>query len=135
MASYFESKNLKSFAHWMQEQAKEEIEHAMKLYSYLVSRGGRVLLSEIETPPSEWESPLRAFEDAYQHERKVTRMIDELIRVAKEEDDNATEVFLQWFVNEQVEEEASTNEIVEKLRLIGDAGGGLLMLDRQLGER
>ena len=135
MASYFESKNLKGFAHWMQEQAKEEIEHAMKLYSYLVSRGGRVLLSEIETPPSERESPLRAFEDAYQHERKVTRMIDELIRVAKEGDDNATEVFLQWFVNEQVEEEASTNEIVEKLRLIGDAGGGLLMLDRQLGER
>ena len=119
----------------MQEQAKEEIEHAMKLYSYLVSRGGRVLLSEIETPPSEWESPLRAFEDAYQHERKVTRMIDELIRVAKEGDDNATEVFLQWFVNEQVEEEASTNEIVEKLRLIGDAGEGLLMFDRQLGER
>ena len=135
MSAYFESINLKGFAHWMRTQAKEEDEHAMKLYKFLVERGGKVILSEIEKPPLEWKSPLDAIESAYKHEQKVTEMINGLVNLAAVEKDRATEVFLQWFVNEQVEEENSTNELVQKLKLVGDSGNGLLMIDSELAKR
>jgi len=135
MSAYFESINLKGFAHWMRTQAKEEDEHAMKLYKFLVERGGKVILSEIEKPPLEWKSPLDAIESAYKHEQKVTEMINGLVNLAAAEKDRATEVFLQWFVNEQVEEENSTNELVQKLKLVGDSGNGLLMIDSELAKR
>lgn len=135
MAAYFESINLRGFAHWMRVQAKEEVGHAMKLYDHLVERGGRVTLQPIEAPPKKWKSPLNAFEDVYEHERKITQMINNLVNLAKAEGDHATEVFLQWFVNEQVEEEASALEILEKLKLIGESGHAIFMIDRELAKR
>ena len=135
MSAYFESINRKGFSHWMRMQTKEETEHAMKLYDYLIEKGGRVILSEIESPLSEWKSPLAVFEHTYAHEKKVTEMINDLMELAKSKNDYATEVFLQWFVNEQVEEEASAEEILQKIKLMKDIPGRLSMLDRQLGER
>jgi len=135
MASYFEWVNLKGFAHWMRFQSKEEIEHAMKLYDYLVKRRGRVFLSEIESPPSEWKSPLAAFEQTYKHEKNVTEMINRLVKLAKKESDPATEVFLQWFISEQAEEEKSSNEILQRLKLTGDAHDELFILDQELSKR
>jgi len=135
MAGQFESKNLKGFAHWMQVQAFEETKHAMKIYAHLNARGGRVVLQQIDAPPVNWKSAREMFTQAYQHEQKVTESINRIVELARTKRDNATEVFLQWFVNEQVEEEASTNEIKQKLQLIGDDGPGLVMLDAELGKR
>lgn len=135
MSAYFESTGLSGFANWMRAQAQEELMHAMKFYDYVNERGGRVILGPIEAPLSEWESPLATFEATYEHEQKVTGLINDLVNLAMEEKDHATNTFLQWFVTEQVEEEASASEIVNKLKLIGDAPGGLFMLDRELGTR
>ncbi len=135
MSAYFESTNLRGFAHWMRVQAQEELGHAMKFYSFIHERGGRVTLRSVDSPPSQWESPLSAFQDAYAHEKHITAQIYQLVDLATDVRDRATEVFLQWFVTEQVEEEASASEIVEKLKLIGDARGGLFMLDRELAGR
>ncbi len=135
MTAYFESINLRGFANWMRVQAQEELGHAMKMYDYLVARGGRVMLSSVAGPSSEWESPLAAFKDAYQHERKVTGLIDGLVSLAISEEDYATNNFLQWFVTEQVEEESSADEVVQKIKMVGEAPGGLFMLDRELAQR
>jgi len=135
MAAYFESINLKGFANWMKIQAQEELSHAMKFFDYINERGGRVKLEAIEKPPNEWDSPLHAFEATYEHEQKVTKMINDLVNMAMEEKDHATYNMLQWFVAEQVEEEASADEIRQQLRLIGEDGRGILMLDRELGKR
>lgn len=135
MAAYLDSMNLKGFSHWMRAQAGEEKEHAMRIYDHVYDRGGEVALEDIEAPPKKWKSPLDAFQQAYEHEKKVTKMIDDLSELAATEKERATEVFLHWFVNEQVEEEDSTNEIVQKLRMIGESKNALLMLDRHLGER
>jgi ferritin len=135
MAARFESMNLKGFAHWMQVQANEETKHAMKIYGHLNERGGNVILQPIEAPPSSWKSAKEMFTEAYQHEQKVTESIDKIVELARTEKDNATEVFLQWFVNEQVEEEASTSEIAQKLQLIGDNTPALVMLDGELRKR
>ncbi|MBS7645493.1 MAG: ferritin [Candidatus Bathyarchaeia archaeon] len=135
MAAYFESINLKGFAHWMRIQAREEVGHAMKLYDHLVERGGRVGLQSIDAPPREWKSPLEVFEEVYRHERTVSQMIDDLVNLARSEGDNAAEVFLQWFVKEQVEEEASALEILERLKLVGEGGQALFMIDRELAKR
>ena len=135
MAAYFRSINLSGFANWMEVQYQEEVVHAMKFYDYINERGGRVTLKAIDGPPSDWDSPLAAFEGAYAHEQKVTGMINDLVDLAREEHDHATEIFLQWFVSEQVEEEDSANEVVQKIKLMGDARGGLFMLDRELGQR
>jgi ferritin len=135
MAAYFESKGLKGFARWMGMQAREEFYHTSKFYNYILERGGRVALSEIQGPPTEWSSALDVFENTLEHERKVTALINELVDLAKEERDHASDIFLQWFITEQVEEEASVEEIVQKLRLIGDGGPGLFMIDNELGQR
>lgn len=135
MAANFESSNLKGFAHWLRIQAKEESEHAMKLYEHLIQRGGRVKLQPIEAPPSNWKSHKEVFENAYQHEQKVTSLINGLVDLAKLEKDHATENFLQWFVKEQVEEEATAYEILQKLQLLGNEGSALFMLDSELGKR
>jgi ferritin len=135
MSAYFESTGLSGFANWMRAQAQEELMHAMKFYDYVNERGGRVTLGPIEAPPSEWESTLATFEATYGHEQKVTGLINDLVNLAIEEKNHATNTFLQWFVTEQVEEEASAGEIVNKLKLMGDAPGGLFMLDRELGAR
>jgi ferritin len=135
MAAYFQSINLSGFANWMDVQAKEEWAHGMKFYDFINERGGRVTLQAIDAPPSEWDSPLAVFEAVFGHEQKVTGLINELVELALEERDHATGIFLQWFVTEQVEEEDSANEIVQKIKLMGDARGALFMLDRELGQR
>jgi len=135
MSAYFESMNLRGFANWMRVQAQEEVVHAYKFYSHLNERGGRVILPQIDGPPTEWDSPLAAFEAVYEHEQKVTGLINDLVDLAVAERDHATNNFLQWFVTEQVEEEASASEVVEGLKLIGDAKAELFMLDRELGQR
>jgi len=135
MAAYFESKNLKGFANWMRVQAQEELMHAMKFFDYINERGGRVYLEAIEKPPTEWKSPLDVFEATYEHEVKVTSMINDLVNMAMEEKDHATYNMLQWFVAEQVEEEASADEVRQQLRMIKEDGRGIMMLDRELKQR
>ena len=135
MVAYFESINLPGFANWMRAQTQEELAHAMKIYDYINGRGGRVTLKSIDQPPTEWESPLAAFEAAYGHEQKVTGLINELVNLAIEEKDHAANMFLQWFVNEQVEEEKSADDIVQKLRQIVDAPSVMNMLDKEMGQR
>jgi ferritin len=107
MAAYFHAINMEGAAHWMEHQSQEENGHAMRLYKHLRERGARVLLAAVAAPPAEWDSPLAAFEAAYAHECKVSKEFDEHVALAQAEKDNATLSFLQWFVNEQVEEEAS----------------------------
>jgi len=135
MSAHFDSQNLAGMANWMRVQAQEELAHAMKFFAFVNDRDGRVLLKRIETPKTEWESPLAAFEDALGHEQKVTGLINNLVDLALEEKDHATNTFLQWFVTEQVEEEATAKTIVDKLKLIGNNPGALYMLDGQLGQR
>ncbi len=135
MSSYFSSINFDGFASWMQVQAQEELVHAMKFYNYVGERGGRVILTVIEAPPAEWDSPLAVFEHVYAHEQKVTGLINDLVDLAIAENDHATTAFLQWFITEQVEEESSADQIVQKLTLVKDQGSGLLMLDQELGKR
>lgn len=135
MAAYFDSVNLPGSANWMKCQAQEELTHAVKFYNYIVERGGRVKLSAVDNVPTEWDTPLKVFEDTYEHETKVTAMIHNLVDMANQEKDYASIAFLQWFITEQVEEEASADEIVQKLKLAGDRGAGLFMIDRELGAR
>lgn len=135
MAAYFESLNLSGAARWMTVQSQEEAGHAMKLYGYLRERGARIQLTALEAPPAEWASPLAAFEAAYEHECIVSRQFDEHLALAQAEKDNATIIFLQWFITEQVEEEASADDIIQKIKMIGDHKGAFFMLDRMLGER
>ncbi|SRR6056297_1169042 len=135
MQAYFEHQSLSGFANWMNLQAREEQEHAMRIFRYLIDRGGKVELEKIEKPKSDWNSPLNAFEEAYEHEQHITSKINELIDLTTEENDKATAQMLDWFVEEQVEEEATTEEIVCKLNLIGESGSGLLAIDRQLDQR
>lgn len=135
MSAYFESINLKGFANWMKAQVQEEMVHAMKFYDYINERGGRVLLTAIDAPPTQWDSSLVVFEYTYKHEQRVTGLINGLVDLAISEKDHATNNFLQWFVAEQVEEESSADEVVQKLKIAGDQGGGLFMLDRELGQR
>lgn len=135
MAAYFEDSGVPGFASWMRAQAAEEHAHAMRLYDYVHERDGRVTLDAIDAPQREWESPKAAFEDAYEHEVKISKMIDDLVALAREENDNATENMLQWFVAEQVEEEATARDILDKLELVGDDGPGLLMVSQELGQR
>jgi len=135
MSSYFDSVNLSGFAQWMKAQAQEEMVHAMKLYDYVIERGGRMLLGAIEGPPTQWENPVAAFEATLEHERKVTALINNLVEIALAEKDHATNIFLQWFVSEQVEEEASVDSVLQKLKMIGSQGQGLFMMDRELGSR
>jgi len=135
MSTYFEEKNLRGFAKWMRIQAKEEQKHAMKMYEFMYERAGHVKLAAIEAPPHHWKSPLDVFKESYKHEQKVTEMIHNLITMAMAEKDYATMNFLQWYVEEQVEEEASPLAILQKLELIGDSANGLLMLDAEVAKR
>jgi len=135
MAAYFESQNLEGFASWMKIQSREEFVHAMKIYDYIQSRGGRVRFGALEAPQSEWGSPLAAFSAALEHEQMITSRINALVEIANKEKDNATHQFLMWFVAEQVEEEESASRVVERLKLMGDAPGGLFIMDQELGSR
>ncbi len=135
MAAFFYDRGLNGFANWMMVQNQEETLHAMKFFNYLKDRGGRIKLTAIEQPPGEWSSPLEVFEATLKHEEKVTGLIHQLVDLAQAERDHATNAFLQWFVTEQVEEEASANDIVQRLRLIGNDANALFVLDRELATR
>lgn len=135
MATYFDAENLKGMASWMKVQAQEEMVHTMKFYSYIYDRGGKVTLKAIDAPMVEWKSPLQVFEAAYDHEQKITMMIHDLVKIARNENDFTSDVFLSWFVNEQIEEEASSSEIVEKIKMVGSSNQVLYLLDKELGAR
>lgn len=135
MAAYCESANLPGFAQWMRTQAREETEHAMKFYDFILDRNGRVELRAIEGPVVEFGSPLEVFERALEHEQKVTAMINDLYALAIEENDYASQTFLQWFVTEQIEEEKNAGDVVETLKMVGDRSEALFLLDRELGQR
>lgn len=135
MAAHFESENLSGFAKWMRVQTQEEETHAKKLFEYVIERGGKVTLKAIDAPPAQWKSPLAAFEAAYKHEQFITGCISKLTELAAEQKDHASVVFLQWYVKEQVEEEASVERIVRTLKATNEAPGALYMIDRELGQR
>jgi ferritin len=135
VSAWFESQNLPGFASWMKVQAREENAHAMKFFEFIHERRGRVTLKAVKEPGKEWDSPLAAFEAALEHEQYITGRINDLVNLAVTEKDHATAGFLQWFVKEQVEEEASADRIVQMLKMAANAPGALLMLDHQMGER
>ena len=135
MESYFKSKNLNGFANWMRVQTQEEMTHVMKIYDFIDERGGRITLKAIEGPPTEWDAPLAVFEAVYEHEQMVTGLVNDLVNLAIAEKDHATNSFLQWFVNEQVEEESSADQVVQQLKMMENAPGGIFMFDRELGQR
>jgi len=135
MTAYFAEQNFEGFGRWMRLQAQEELEHAMRLYDYILERGGHVELGPVEAPPDEFGSPLEIFEAALAHEEEVTSKIHSLYALAREKKDYATEMHLQWFVQEQVEEEAQASLAVEQLRRAGDNMSALLMLDHRFGQR
>lgn len=135
MESYFQSVSLSGFARWMRAQVQEELFHGMKFYDYVCERGGKVNLAAIKKPDSSWKSPLVAFKHILKHEQHVTDLINDLMDLAIAEKDHATQNFLQWFVGEQVEEEATVGEIVDKLNLIKDDTSGLFLLDAEVGKR
>ena len=135
MSAYFESKDLMGFAQWFRVQANEEYAHAMKIFDYIYQIGGEVKLMEIKGPKTDWNTFLEVFQDTYEHEQNVTKSINEILDLAYKEKDHATVNFLQWFVSEQVEEEATAQQNVKKMEMIGDSKAGLFMLDRELGSR
>jgi ferritin len=135
MSSFFETMNLKGFGNWTFVQYQEEMTHALKIYNYVIERGGRVILEKIEQPESEWKDPLEVMNAVYEHEQKVTGLINNLVNISIEEKDHATNNFLQWFVAEQVEEESNVDEIVSELKFIGDNKQAIMMLDRELRQR
>lgn len=135
MAAHFEDKNLNGFANWFKLQSQEEYGHAMKFYGYINQVRGKVSLKAISAPKSSWKSIMEAFKQTFDHEKHITGLINKLVGQAMQEKDYATNNFLQWFVTEQVEEEATVEEIINKLEMIGDAKSGLFMLDRELGSR
>ena len=135
MAAYCDTLSLGGFSHWLKLQYSEELGHALKLFDFITDRGGRVVLQAIEKPPIEFESVTTVMQMALEHERKVTGMIDSLYELALDERDYSAHVLLEWFVDEQVEEEKSVAEIINHLEIVGDDGTGLLMLDSRLGAR
>ncbi len=135
MAAYFESVSLQGFAHWMRLQHQEETAHGMKLFDYLNDRGGRVILQAIEQPKTDFQSSLEVFEQALAHEKKVTALINNLYDLAIKQNDHATQIHLQWFITEQVEEEKNAQDVVDKLKMAADHPGALFLLDQQLASR
>ncbi|MFB3890595.1 MAG: ferritin [Phycisphaerae bacterium] len=135
MAAWLESQTLRGMAHWMRVQAHEEYAHAMKFFDYLIERGARVELLAVDAPQADWKTPLAMFEHVHAHEQKVTGLIDALAGAAEAAKDRAAGVMLQWFISEQVDEEANASEIVAKLRMAKDSPGGLLQMDHHLGKR
>ena len=135
MEAHFEEQNLSGFAHWMRVQFQEEQGHALKFYNYVHERGGTVKLLAIDQPPAEWKSELELFNQVLEHEQYVTASIYKLYELAVKENDYASQIMLQWFITEQVEEEKNATQIIEDLKLIDAHGTAVLMLDKQLGKR
>ena len=135
MSAHSTNAGLPGFANWFMVQYKEEMEHAMKIYDYVNNQGGRVKLKTIEEPLSTFKDAMDMFQKTLKHEQFITKSINELVELAFKERDHATQIFLQWFVTEQIEEEGNDNDIIAKLKLAGDKGNGLFMIDKELGAR
>lgn len=135
MAGYFESINLKGFANWMEVQAQEELAHAHRLYKYIIDKKERPKLAAMDAPPCDWDGPLTAMVQVYEHECGVSEKINECVSLALQENDHSSNTMLQWFVNEQVEEEATADDVVQKLKLIAGNSTGLFLLDNELAQR
>ena len=135
MAARMDARNLKGFAHWLRLQWEEETQHALKFYDFLLQRDGTVALTALGKPEIEAETPLEIFESVLEHEQYITRRINDLYALAVAEHDYSFQTLLHWFINEQIEEEESVRTIIDDLRLIGDAGSSLFLLDRELGQR
>jgi len=135
MSAHFASQHLDGFATWMKLQAQEELGHAMKYYGYMMERGAQVAFKAVQAPAGNWANPAQVFEESLKQEQKSTKLINAQMDLAIGEKDYATQIFLEWFVTEQVEEEDSITSILEKLKLIGNDANGLLMMDQKLGQR
>jgi ferritin len=135
MAAWMEDQNLPGFAAWLRQQAREEAGHAMKIYDHLIARGCRVELQPLAGPPTEFKTSLDVFQQVKQHEEKVTKSINDLYGLAVDDRDYASQVFLEWFITEQVEEEKNSSQVLESVRRVGDNQAALVMLDRELGQR
>jgi len=135
MAAYLHSIGLDGMAQWMHTQVLEEMLHAQKFFDHIVERDGKVELEAIKKPQLEWKSALDIFQAAYKHEQFISGKINDLMSLSREENDYASQGMLQWFVDEQVEEESSTSKIAQQLELVGETGNALLMLDKELGAR
>ena len=135
MAAYLESIDLPGFASWMRIQYQEEVSHGMKMFEYVIERDGRAAIQAIDAPQQEWDGVVNVFEEVLAHEQKVTGLIHNLMDIAFSEKDHASTIFLQWFVNEQVEEEATAKGILQQLKMLGDSKAGLFQIDRELGKR
>ena len=135
MAADFEHKNWLGMANWMKIQAQEEMAHALKLYNWINERGGKAEFQAIKMPQSNWDSPLAAFKEAYGHEQHITSCIYDLVKTARNTGDIATEIFLQWFVTEQVEEESNASAIVDQIEKVQESTNAMVMLDKELGSR
>lgn len=135
MAAWMEDQTLPGFAAWLRQQAREEATHAMKIFDHLIDRGCRVELQPLGGPPTSFKNPLEVFEQVKKHEQGVTKSIDELYGKALDDRDYASQVFLEWFITEQVEEEKNSSQVLESVRRVGDNQAALVMLDRELGQR
>ena len=135
MSAHSTNIGLPGFANWFMVQYKEEMEHAMRIYNYIQEQGNAVKLKLIEEPPNTFKDPMDMFKKTLEHEQFITKSIHDLVALARKENDYATEIFLQWFVTEQIEEEANDNEIIDKLKMVGNKGNGLYMVDRELAQR
>ena len=135
MSAFSDSQGLKGFAKWFMTQYHEEMVHAMKMYEHVQARGGKIKLGAIKAPPTTWKSPQDMFEQTYKHEQFITKCINNLVALARTENDNASEIFYQWFVTEQVEEEENDTTIIAQLKLVDGNSNGLMMLDKDLSVR
>jgi ferritin len=135
MAAWLHSKALDGMGHWMRVQAHEEMLHAMKFFNHLIDRGGKVALKDLKQLKVQWKSPLEVFQDAFEHEKFISKKINDLMSIARQEKEFASEPLLAWFTDEQIEEESNANKITEQLEMVGTDKSGLLMLDRELAAR
>jgi ferritin len=135
MAAWLHSKALDGMGHWMRVQAHEEMLHAMKFFNHLIDRGGKVALKDLKQLKVQWKSPLEVFQDAFEHEKFISKKINDLMSIARQEKEYASEPLLAWFTDEQIEEESNANKITEQLEMVGTDKSGLLMLDRELAAR
>ena len=135
MAAWLHSKALDGMGHWMRVQAHEEMLHAMKFFNHLIDRGGKVALKDLKQLKIQWKSPIEVFQDAYEHEKFISKKINDLMSIARQEKEYASEPLLAWFTDEQIEEESNANKITEQLEMVGADKSGLLMLDRELAAR
>jgi len=135
MSAYSDFKGLKGFSNWFYVQYQEEMEHAMRIYHYVQEQGAQVKLAAVEQPPTDFGTSMDMFEATLKHEQFITKSINELVDMAVAEKDHATQIMLQWFVTEQIEEESNDHEIIDKLKLIGKEGNDLFMIDKELAAR